>query len=416
VTVLSTGLADQREDAAVIVIDLRASATGPDAADPASIDERTLEERQRRSQDSGAGASSGWRLINLERLLVVDDAAEFAGHEDGYRYLIEAPTFGRMLCVVIGAPADPPYLDLPKAADAGRLPVLWVGDARGVGWRIGWANTTRLAFSDTDPDGTATVSNLIESLSSPGVFDEVARALGGFPDHTGAAALLPWARWTLCHLDEPENGELDAADAPDDPPDDDPAPRRRRRRRPMLWLLLGLCCVVIAVATFLAIRFGRHNVGYLLIDAGCAAGVLLILLSIAYHMLVRRLLLAIAYRILFWRPVSVAAPPTPVGPPEAELPQAAASPAEEVVGRARWMMNVPAADDEFRQLSSPGQLVMLGGDPELARLVRFAPASARPLIGRAIDGDPITWTLASDQLGVIRLVPLKAGLVRLHIT
>jgi hypothetical protein len=412
VTGAPTGRADQPENAAVIVIDLRASATGPDVADPGSIDERTLEERQRRSQDSGAGASPGWRLINLERLLVLDDAAEFASHEDGYRYLIEAPTFGRMLCVAIGAPAEPPYLDLPKAADAGRVPVLWVGDSRGVGWRIGWANTTRLAFSDTDPDGTATVSNLIESLGSPGVFDEVAKALSGFADHTGAAALLPWARWPHCSPDEPEDGELEA-DAAADAHDDDPAPRRRSRR-PMLRLLLTLCCVVIAVATFLAIRFGRHSVAYVLIDAGCAAGVLLILLSIAYHMLVRRLLLAIAYRIFVRRPVSVTGPPPSMRPPEAEPPHTAAPQSVEVRGRARWMMNATVADEEFRQLSSPGQLVMLGGDPELARLVRFAPASARPLIERAIDGDPITWTLASDQLGVIRLVSLKAGLVRLH--
>jgi len=323
-------------------------------------------------------------------LLVVDDAAEFAGHEDDYRYLIEAPTFGRMLCLVIGAPGDPPYLDQPKAMAAARVPVLWLGDSRGVGWQIGRANTTRLAFSDTDPDGTTTVENLIESLASPAVFDEIAKAVNGLPDRTGVPALLPSVRWVLCD-------RYPAARQPeDDTPQDDPGVARWRVRWTVASLLLVLCCAVIAVAVLLALRLSRHHVGYVVADGGCAAVLLLVLLAIAYRM----------------RVVSVVRRPVPSAAPEPEPPLAAASPSEEVLARAQWMMNAPVADEAFRQLSSPEQLVMLGGDPELARLVRFAPACARPLIEGAIDGGSISWTLVGDQLGVIRLVPMKAGLVR----
>lgn len=197
-TELPPGPSQEPETEVVIVIDLRSGAACLDAADPGSVDGGTLEERQRRGYQAAAdaaGDSSGWQLINFERLLVVDDAAAFAGHEDAYRHLIEAPTFGRMLCLVIGAPAEPPYLDQPKAADSARVPVLWVGDPRGVGWRIGKANTTRLAFSDTDPDGSVTVASLIESLATFEVFDEFARAVSGLPDRTGVPALLPWVPW-----------------------------------------------------------------------------------------------------------------------------------------------------------------------------------------------------------------------------
>lgn len=401
-TVPPTGPAGHPEDATVILIDLRASAAGPDAAIPGSIDERTLEERQRRSQNGGAGDPSGWRLINFERLLVVDDVAEFAGHEDDYRYFVEAPTYGRMLCVVIGAPLNPPYLDLPKAVDAARAPVLWVGDSRGVGWRIGWANTTRLAFSDTDPDGTAAVANLIESLTSPQVFDQIATAVSGLPGRTGVPALLPWARWPLCDRDVPEPDDKPQDGEPDTAadPDDDHGTGRWRWRWLAASLLFALCCAVIAVAIVVGIRL-RRNVSYVVADAGCAAVALLVLLAVAYRL---RGVFTVARRV----PI----PPTSPDPPEVRLSPTVTPPSEEVLVRAQWMMNAPAADEAFRQLSSPEQLVMLGGDPQLARMVRFAPACARPLIEDAIDGDSICWIPEGEQLGVIRLVPVKAGLVR----
>jgi hypothetical protein len=413
------------EPATVIVIDLRAAASGPDAAEAGSIDGQTLEERQRRADDGSAG-SPGWRIVNLERLLVVDDAAAFAQHEDGYRHLIEAPTFGRMLCLVIGPPPDPPYLDVPGAADAARVPVLWIGDPRGVGWQIGRANTTRLAFSNADPDGSVTVASIIESLHCPVVFDEMAIALSGLLGRTGVPALLPQARWPLRDRDAAGHDHQSQDDKPEDDepagqePDiaatsaaaepGDRAPTWWRSRRAAISLLLALGCGTVAVATLLAIRFSRLNIGYAVADAVLAA---VLLLAIAHRV-----------RIVSATPVSVPAPvPAPVPipvprpvpsprAPEAELSLTAAPVPEEVLARAVWMMNASVADEAFRQLSAPEQLVMLDADPGLARLLRFAPGSAQPLIESAADGSSISWTPTGDQLEVIRLVPMKAGLVR----
>jgi hypothetical protein len=374
------GRSDQAEDASVVVIDLRACAGGPDAADAGGINERTLEERQRRD-NRGADRTAEWRLVNFERLLVVDDTAEFTGHEDSYRYLIEAPTFGRMLCVLIGAPSEPPYLDLPKAAEAARVPVLWIGDSRGVGWRIGWANTTRLAFSDTDPDGSVTVANFIDLLRSPAVFDQTVTATSGLSDRIGAPALLPWVRWPL--------PDPDAA-TPDHEAHDDCRASWWRFRRAVNWLLLVLGCAVIVFAAQLAIRFSRTNVDYLIEDAGVATLILLVLLVIAYRL-----------RVI----------PPSLGLAEA-TPFTVEAPSEDVLSHARWMLTASVAEDAFRQLTSPEQLIMLGGDLDMARLVRFAPQSARALVEPAIEPNGICWIPDSDQLGVIRLVPIKAGLVR----
>ncbi len=411
-TELPPGPSQEPETEVVIVIDLRSGAAGPDAADPGSVDGGTLEERQRRGYQAAAdaaGDSSGWQLINFERLLVVDDAAAFAGHEDAYRHLIEAPTFGRMLCLVIGAPAEPPYLDQPKAADSARVPVLWVGDPRGVGWRIGKANTTRLAFSDTDPDGSVTVASLIESLATFEVFDEFARAVSGLPDRTGVPALLPWVPWPSPDQDLAEQDHRVWKAEPQDSgagpagltlAADSLSGSGRRRASGLGAVLLALGCVAVLGAALVALwlrRLGASS-GYLVADVGAAVVILLLLLAIAHR---RR-----------GSPVVViegAAVPTPAEP---DRPLSATSPGQEVQDLAQRMLTAPVADEAFRQLSSPEQLVMLGGDPDLARLVRIAPASARQLIEDTVDGDSICWTTAGDQVGVIRLIPVKAGLIR----
>ncbi len=261
------------------------------------------------------------------------------------------------------------------------------------------------------------MANLIESLRSPVVFDEIAKAVSDLPGRAGVPGLLPWARWSLCDRDAAEQDHQPEDDKPQDggsgaattdavaDPHDDHGPGGSQLRRSVASLLLALGCAVIAAATLLAIRLSRPNVGYVLADAGSAVVVLLVLLAIACRM-------RAVHVHTGTRPAAVPGPLASPRPPEVELPLIAAPPSDEVLASARWMMNAPLADEAFRQLSSPEQLVMLNGDPELPRLVRFAPASARPLIERAIDDDSISWIPAGDQLGVIRLVPMKAGLVR----
>ncbi|MGA2829329.1 MAG: hypothetical protein ABSF03_24825 [Streptosporangiaceae bacterium] len=402
------------ETAFVLLIDFRAAASGPDAVGPASVDEQTLEERQRSASAArtsagtqGGTSISGWRILNFGRLLVVDDAADFAEHAEAYRCLLQAPTFGRMLCVVVGAPAEPPYLDVPKSVDTARVPVLWVGDPCGVGWRVGWSTTTRLAFSDADPDGTKTVANLIESLTAIEMFDQTAGAIDGLPERTGTVAVLPWVGWPHADEHEPQPGdEQDDAQAEphDDLAPDDPRPGGTRMRRWAIAVLLSLTCAVVTLTVVLAVEVSRLSVGY--VAADIVGGVLMLAL------------LANASRmppINHARPVLVPAVPGPPTQPEQLTARASGSPtpvSRYVLDHAAWMMGATAADESFRQLTSPEQLVMLGAESVLVRLVRFAPASARRLLDPAADRDYVAWTTSGDQVGVIRLAPLKAGLVR----
>jgi hypothetical protein len=69
-------------------------------------------------------------------------------------------------------------------------------------------------------------------------------------------------------------------------------------------------------------------------------------------------------------------------------------------------------------LCSPGRKRMLSRDPGAARLVRFAPESARRGAahpagdGWDSSGDDVVWTLTGRFAGVLRLVPLSGGSVR----
>ena len=406
---------------AVIVIDLRASATGPDATDPATIGEGTLEERQRALAATipNGHVAGQWRLIDIERVLVVDDADAFSGHAEAYQHLTHAPTFGRMLCLVVGNPKAAPSLAIPRAVDAGRAAVLWVGDPRGVGWRIGRSRTTRLAFNDADPDGALTLAHLIEVLSRHEVFDHVAGALNGLPYRLGAAALLPWARWPdpppVMPASPPPPKPLAAPGPPTAPP---PAPAPVTSSRAVIWYALGGALIVAAAA--LAVSFGTRGAGYLAAVVACAvAGVLIILAGVR-----KRPALAGSLRVPAVPPAAVAPPvprdqdglPDPGGQegPQEPPPSPGVPDPEDILAYAAWLLSAYADDESFRQLCSPEQLLMLSGEPHMARLVRFAPDSARPFLGKpASTEDVVAWTADGDIVGTIRLVPLKAGLLQI---
>lgn len=400
-------------EAAVVRIDLRAAATGPDATDAGSIDEGTLESLQRRGpgndgpgggQPAGHG-TGGWRIVDVERVLVVDDAAEFAQHADAYQYLVEAPTFGRMLCLVVGLPAEPPFFDVPQAVDSARAPVLWVGDPHGVGWRIGRSGTTWLAFNEADPEGVMTLAELVEALSCREVFDRMADVISDLsPDRTAVPALLPWVQWPAGGWTGDDKHEIVTTETPGTRDTEPPGPAARRR-----VTLLALGCAVMAVAAALAVPLDRLAVGYLAADAAFGVAGLLILLVIAFRR--KRASPAPAGKA----GVQVSSVPMEPAQPNhtaAKAPAPGQVPAE-ILDHARWIMSATSADESFRQLSSSDQLVMLGGEPHLAMLVKFAPAAARQVIESAADGDVVAWTTVSDRVGVIRLVPIKAGLRRL---
>jgi len=399
---------------AVILIDLRASATGPDATDPAAIGEGTLEERQRALAATipNGHVAGQWRLIDIERVLVVDDADAFSGHAEAYEHLTHAPTFGRMLCLVVGNPKAAPSLAIPQTVDASRAAVLWVGDPRGVGWRMGRSRTTRLAFNDADPDGTLTLAHLLEVLSRHEVFDHVADALSGLPYRLGVAALLPWARWP----GPPSPKPLAAPSPPVAPP---PAPAPVTSPRAVTWYALGGALIVAAAA--LAVSLRPHGAGYLEAVVACAvAGILIILARF-----LKRPALAGPPQVPAVPPAAIAPPVPrdqdglpdpgePEGPPEPSASPGVPDP-EDILAYSAWLLSASADDESFRQLSSPEQLLMLSGEPHMARLVRFAPKSARPFIGKPVSTDHVVaWTASGDIVGTIRLMPLKAGLLRIE--
>jgi hypothetical protein len=229
-------------EAGVFLIDLREVATGPGAVDAATIGEGTLEALQRcfPATATGNGHAPGrWQFVNVERLLVVDDASAFLQHATAYQYLTEAPTYGRMLCVVVGTPPAPPAVEIPAPVDRARVPVLWIGDPCGVGWRLGTSRTTRLAVSEADPDGALTIADVVAALSQPEVYDRLAEVLCGLAGRTGSPALLPWARWPSAEpgpdpgpVSQPEpvpqpepELELEAVPVPRPEPEPEPVPR-----------------------------------------------------------------------------------------------------------------------------------------------------------------------------------------------
>ncbi len=190
--------------AAVIRIDLRAAAAGSDAVDAQTFGADTLIDTQRHAVEGHytgpAEQGSHQRFIDVGRVLVIDDAATFARHAPAYQHLVVAPTIGKLLCLTVGAPADPTAIDLPKAATSRNAAVLWVGDPRGVAWHLGLTTTTKLAEGGADPDGSGTLAELADTLAEPPVFDRVFGAISELDGHVAAAALLPAVRWPALDL------------------------------------------------------------------------------------------------------------------------------------------------------------------------------------------------------------------------
>jgi hypothetical protein len=352
------------ETAVIIRIDLRKGAAGPDAMDAGSIHEGTLEELQYRALSGAAAQQPG--LADIPLLLVVDDTDEFPQHTQALQYLLEAPTFGEMICVIVGPPAAPPQLDVPPVLEFHRVPVLWIGDPRGVGWRIGLSKPDRLAVDPADPDGAKTIAALLDILMVHDLYRQVSEALSRLPSRLGAPALLPWLHWPASPASNVASGPP-AAGVTASQAQPAPAPQAsatlappERHRNPL-------------------IRFLRWLLG---------------LLGLRRHS----------------SPPPVQNP-TPIGPAPVPPAKPPAPVSDEDLARAQWLMSAAANDKSFRQLCSARQAIMLGDSSGLVSLVRFAPAAARQLIGCPLrDGDFIAWT-SGEIVGVIRLVPVRDGLL-----
>ena len=74
------------------------------------------------------------------------------------------------------------------------------------------------------------------------------------------------------------------------------------------------------------------------------------------------------------------------------------------------LVSSQATDRRITQFCMPQDLSFLDADPTRAVLVRFAPQSTERLVGEQYRGDT-RWTEESRLLGVLRLVPLRPGVV-----
>lgn len=603
--------------AVVVRIDLRTTATGPDAIDAGSFGPDTLDALQRRALRERAGERDG-EIVDVGRVLIVDDIATVVPHADAYQHLVVGATTGTLLCLVVGSPAAPAAVDLPEAVTSPNTAVLWAGDPRGVGWRLGMTTTTRLAVSAADPDGHATLVELIDLLTDQEVFDGVAQAVAGLPGQAGAPAIIRPVRWSSSALPPeapvPEALVPDALVPGEQPPavpmEDAPVgmtgrpsyagarsvltalwsygpavarcdlllaeaeaaarslsrlpgvggrrawqsateaghacdqlaslgppwPTRlppldqpdllKRPKTPAMWrpataLLSLLTCgcalvalvypltwvaaaatwvVVLAVATLLrrglpgssrrpsswpaaallvaATAIGaaggavaavetdplaRLGIGQAWADAGSAALGVLMLVAVAFgwwrraawrwrrslplrdirdalpnlpgdiascgvdylsevadtwyraewHGLVRRVRRRPPAPPV--EPLPKPGPavlPSPGTPPFPEL-RPSPEEARAVLASAARIISATAEDEEFLQLTSPDQLPLLDGTPQTARLVKFGPATAKETIGSDRTEDEIRWTTTGDRVGVIRLVGLRPGVLRI---
>ena len=239
---------DGADPVTVIRLDLRAGASGPHAVEADKIGPDTLtgvQQQAVRRLPAPPADGGRRRLVDVGRVLVIDDAAAFADHAAAYQHLLLTPTIGRLLCVMVGALADPDAIDLPGAVAADNATstgVLWVGDPVGTGWHLGMTTTTRLAEGGADPDGTATQAEVIGALADPDVFDAALAAITSMDGNVAAPAVLPVIRWPALDL-FPLAEELPAGDGPAVPHEIASVPGPDIRQ-----LLIGLWSIAPAMA------------------------------------------------------------------------------------------------------------------------------------------------------------------------
>ena len=480
----------------VIRIDLRASAAGPEAVEADSFGPDTLITIQRGvigGNDNGNGNGDGGvgppgpddrhRFVDVGRILVLDDTATFAKHETVYQFLATAPTVGQLLCLVVGEPVEhpvgapvagepvpsEPVIELPTAATLTNAAVLWVGDPRGVGWRLGMQTTTRLAVGDpADPDGNIALAELSDLLTEHELYDRMFAAISELSGRVGAPATLPTIRWVLpvvpIRARPPAPVEV--------PPDPEPAMWRLSAFQ-LFLLALGSALIalvppwVIALAPWIlvpviAARVGRgrcphaqlvpnvalaaaaatigsaigafaaatdaplSHLGVPAVEADSASASLgAVMIAVAFiASIVEYTRRQHANRaVLDSR--TAADPPVPaaldVSPPDEAEESARTAMRKAIVEAACRTISAGAEDEGFLQLNAPEQLPLLDGAPQQARLIPFAPETAREtitramaddVVGKAVAGNDVEWMPSGDRIGILRLVPVRPGMLR----
>jgi hypothetical protein len=144
---------------------------------PADADElgrTTISEFQRRRVPA-----SPTGLVDAGRVLVIGTCASICDAAASIERIAEAPSVRRVLCLLVDDVDGvvPPSLRLPSLLSHNRsISALWVGDERGVLWRLGTTKARALTVCPQDADAGLSLTSLLAALREPEVFDAVCDA------------------------------------------------------------------------------------------------------------------------------------------------------------------------------------------------------------------------------------------------
>lgn len=159
----------------IVTIDLR-------GIDPATVTGRRFSEVQ---ADMAAGADG---QVDFRRVILLDHVEELTEHDEVYAHILDSHIDVSMLCLAIGPPsAEEPTVAIRRPYQLGppKAAILWIGDVRGIGWRMDSTLAERVNLKSGQQGGDAALRELIEILSLPQVFDRAIELAGAM---RGAAA------------------------------------------------------------------------------------------------------------------------------------------------------------------------------------------------------------------------------------
>ncbi|CAO5192492.1 conserved membrane hypothetical protein [Frankia sp. AiPs1] len=159
----------QDDDGAVVVLDLR--------DDPRRVLSTSIGALQREF-----AGRLGRRGVDTGRVLVVSDVERLDEYRELLVRLSGSASVTQLLVLALGARPDSDRLYLPPVSE---LPVLWVGDLRGLRWSPG--RTGRILGPDEDAEPN--LAALLQALGIPSVFSRVRTEVLGCNHQAAAPAI-----------------------------------------------------------------------------------------------------------------------------------------------------------------------------------------------------------------------------------
>ncbi|MCK9932866.1 hypothetical protein MXD62_37980 [Frankia sp. Mgl5] len=148
--------------------------------------------------------SLGFMESDLTRVLVIDDTRDLEAHADALSLIVKAPGVQQVICLAVGPPlddvgrglgrlvadsaVDPNRVALHKPFELASHVMLWVGDARGIGWGMGQHRAQAIATGSSPAQGPV-LDALFDALLTPKVFDRVYEVVRSMPEGVASPGL-----------------------------------------------------------------------------------------------------------------------------------------------------------------------------------------------------------------------------------